>query len=252
MKISYCMHCGFKTKEKNHLCPMCHKPTKRIKEKININYHLPKMFPEQNRDVSLFYTCPKCQETMRGICFKCNRMGLLTISYHGKKAIVRQLNSLYDVYNEEEVNTILSQLSLDEKYLLYYQFSKTINNLAKRDNLKACVCIFVGFLMYLLSLQITLNYYAEYIVISYGSNAFGNAILTIFLLMGIFYLFDAVIVEKDFAKSIGIITGVVNFLYFIICLFCDISFKKAFYFGIIFIGISILLCVLYYFISKKR
>src|SRR5690554_3914912 len=155
MKISICDKCGLQTKIKHKICPLCHNKMRRSKPQNIIKANT----FNTNRDVEIFYTCIKCKSHVRSkICLKCNKVGLLTISYHQKTHIIKKLNSLFDIFTDLEVKEIVSQLSEAEKDLIYREFASTNAILNKRDPLKASVCFFVALLIYLMCLSIAFNY----------------------------------------------------------------------------------------------
>lgn len=242
MKIYRCTHCHFITKQKYQKCPLCQQTME--KNKGEIDYHLPNRLDNEKRDVKLYYTCIKCRrEGTNKICIHCNKIGLLSISYNGKSEIVKRLNSLFDLFTPAEVNTILSQITKEEKYFLYTQFASTQKMRVKKDPVKASVCFFVALLIYYTAISISFNYEEQ--IISIVSNAFGNATFTIFMVLGFYYLVNAPKVENEnVAGNIGTISGVIQFLYFLFCLFTEIAYEKAFLLGLI----SIVLTVIIYFI----
>ncbi|HHU56330.1 MAG TPA: hypothetical protein GXZ48_06565 [Acholeplasmataceae bacterium] len=240
MKISICDNCELTSKIKHKHCPLCFSKMRRSDGRP---YTVRENIVNNNRNVFLFYTCVKCKREMEGkICLLCNKVGLLTISYNGKTEIVKRLNYLSDKFTNEEIKEILSQLNIDEKHLIYRNLASTKKLENKKDPMKASVSFFVALLIYITCLEITIGSFENEVYISYISNTIGNGIFSIFILLGLLYLFNASKIEKEFTVGkIGLVSGILHFIYIIILIFFQLQFKPMLILGFIFIGLTFII-----------
>jgi hypothetical protein len=254
MKISVCQHCGFKTTENNKICPLCKNQTDRVEGNIpQYNINLPKSMPTDERDVKIGYLCYKCRKVSKNqVCLQCNVVGQFCIEYNKKRANIKRIDSLDEVYNEEEITKILQQLTEEEKHWIYHNFESSYQFFYKRDTSKALVCLVMGLIMYFIGLSIARNYAdGTLLIVSYFANAFGNGALSIFIVLSIWYLVDATNVEyKRVAGTVGIITGVVMVVYVAISMMLSFSFSKAIIYGFLAIVLSLLLNFVYFIIER--
>lgn len=254
MKISKCSHCNFKTNEKHNSCPICNNHMDYLIGNITYNPNLPQKLDMDNRDLKLYYYCNKCKNKgINKICLRCNHIGSLTIEYNEKQATINRIDSLYDVFTDNEVEYITQNLSDQEKNWIYHNFASSYRFFYKRDIPKTFVCFLLAIIMYSLCLSISTKYAStDLIIISYAANAFGNGILTIFMILGIWYLYDASSVEYESVPvTVALINGSTMFIYFLLSLFINLSFKVSFILGFIFILISIVIYLICFFINKK-
>src|SRR5690554_6017037 len=254
MKVSKCLNCNFKTKEKHKICPICKAEMKQTYGEVNYNPNLPERI-DVKADYKLYYFCYKCRsKSANKICLQGNVPGFLTLEYNEKTAIINYIESLDEVYDEDEVSFLAHNLTKQEKYWLYHNFDGSDRFFYRRDKNKAFACFLLAILMYSLCLTIATEYaLTELIIISYATNALANGFLAFFIILGTWYLIDASSVEYEKTPAIvGLIIGTGMFVYFLISLFLDLSFKHAFILGFIFIFLASLIYIIYYFINKKK
>lgn len=259
MKKKYiykCNHCGFEMNEYNKLCPLCGNETTKIEhEKLNINPTLPERLQNDNksRNVKMNYHCFKCKkDSLNKVCLDCNNVASLQIDYNGKKAIIKRINCLNDVYTKEETDEILKELTDQEKNYIYYNYQGAYRFFYKKDKTKAIVCFLFAIIFYCLFLDIALNMSEQtYYFMTYFFNCIGNFILVVMALLGIWYLKDATVVEFDKVPAkLAIVIGIPNIINLAYLIIKDCKIKETLISGWITIGISIIVYIIYLLVDK--
>lgn len=258
MKKNYiykCSHCGFETNEVNDKCPLCGHETKKIEhDKLEINPTLPKRLENNNsRKVKMTYYCFKCKkESLNNVCLDCNNVSSLMLEYNNKKAIIKRIDRLSDVYNEQEIDEILAELSNQEKNYIYYNYQNAYRFFYKKDKPKAITCFIFALIFYFLFLDIALNMNEkEIFFMTYFFNAIANFIIVVMGALGFWYLKDATVVEFEkvpakLAITIGI-PNIINLAYLIIK---DCKIKETLISGWVTIIISIIVYIIYLLVDK--
>lgn len=260
MKKNYiykCPKCGFETNEKNKTCPLCNTITeKQEHNKLNINPNLPERLEKhEKRDVQMSYYCFKCKKsTMNKVCLDCNNVSSLMIEYNNKKAIIKRIDRLSDVYEEDEITSILNQLTDQEKYYIYYNYQSAYRFFYKKDKTKAISCFIFAVVFYCLFLDITLNMSEQtYYFISYFFNIIANFILVVMGALGVWYLVDATTVEFDkVPMKLAIVIGIPNIINLGYLIIKDTTIKETLISGFITIIISIIAYVIYVLVEKRH
>lgn len=259
MKKNYiyeCPKCGFKTNEKNNTCPLCNTLTeKKEHPKLNINPTLPeRLESHKDRDVQMSYYCFKCKKsTLNKVCLDCNNVSSLMLEYHNKKAIIKRIDRLNDVYSDEEITYILNQLTDQEKYYIYYNYQNAYRFFYKKDKTKAIACFIFAIIFYCLFLDITLNMSEQtYYFVSYFFNIIGNFILVVMSALGFWYLFDATTVEfEKVPTKLAIVIGIPNIINLAYLIIKDTNIKETLISGLITIIISIIVYIIYLLVGKR-
>lgn len=259
MKQKYyeCEKCHFKTKEKNKKCPICNYDMKQKEGVIeHINPTLPeKITNEHHKNVNMGYYCFKCRKNMKTkVCLDCNNVGSMYIEYNNKKAIVKRIKHLTEVFDEEEINVINNDLTIEEKTYIYHNYENSYRFFYKKDSNKAIACFIFAILFYLVFLDITLNMNEQtYIFVSYIFNMISNTLFIILIFLGIWYLIDASNVEfLKIPAKIGILTIIPNIIQLALCIVKDGDIKFTLISGFISMFFSIILNIIYIFWEIKH
>ncbi len=255
--ISHCTYCDFKTNEKNKSCPICnHEMNYIFGEDIKDNPTLPeKISNENHKHIEMGYHCFKCRKKIKTkVCLDCNNVGSLYLEYASKKAIIKRINRLTDVYSQSEMDVILKELTPQEKMYIYHNYESAYKFFYKKDTNKSIACIVFAFIFYFVLLDITFNMNENsYLVASYLFNMLSNTILVVMLSLGVWYLIDATNVE--FAKipiKIGLLTFIPNLVQTMICIMRNASIKWMLISGYICMFITIVINVVYIIWELKR
>lgn len=256
-KIYICSSCGFETKEKNKTCPICGKEMKyEEKDFTECNPTLPKSFSNsEEKDVKLSYYCPTCRkESHQSICICCNTVCYLSIEYHKKKAIVPKIDHLSDVYNEDELKDMGYFLTQEEKNWIYHYYRGAHKFFYKRDKVKFGVFLFTALLMYFTCLEIFFYMQEkEYLFVGYFVNGLGNGLFLLFLILGIWYLFDASIVEfKKIPTQVALFVMVPMVMQIFLCIFLNVTSRFMFISGYIFMLLTAFIYFIYVCWWKKH
>lgn len=252
MKQKYyeCEKCHFKTKEKNKNCPICNSSMNQ-KEGIikHINPTLPeKISNEHHKNIKMGYYCFKCRKDMKTkVCLDCNNVGSLYVEYNNKKAIIKRIKHLNEIFNDEEINVINKDLNEHEKTYLYHNYENSYQFFYKKDSNKAIACFIFAIVFYLIFLDITFNMNEQtYIFVSYIFNMIANTLLIILLFLGIWYLIDASNVEfLKIPTKIGILSLIPNVIQLALCIVNDADIKYTLISGFIAIFFGVILNIIY-------
>ena len=258
MKKNYiyeCCHCGFQTNEKNKKCPLCENETKKIvHEKLDNVLNLPeKLEANSNRKVKVSYYCFKCRkESINKVCMDCNNVSSLMIEYNNKKAIIKRIDRLSDVFTPNEIDEILSELTIEEKNLIYLNYESAYRFFYKKDKPKAITCFIFAFIFYFLFLDIALNMSEQSIYfMSYFFNVIANFIFAIMILLGIWYLTNATVVEFDKVPAkLAIVISIPNIINLAYLIIMDCKIKEILISGWITLIFSFILYVIYILVAK--
>lgn len=260
MKKNYiykCVHCGFETNEFNKKCPLCGNDTEKIEhEKLNINPTLPKHIAiNNNRNVKMDYYCFKCKkESGNEVCLDCNNVSSLMLEYKNKKAIIKRINHLKDIYTDQEIDEILSELTTEEKNYIYFNYQNAYRFFYKKDKPKAITCFIFAIVFYFLFLDITLNMSEKtYYFMSYFFNVIGNFMIVVMGSLGIWYLVDATVVEfEKVPAKLAIIISIPNIINLAYLIIKDCKIKETLISGWITIIISIVIYTIYLLVGKMH
>ena len=256
MKLSQCSRCLFVTKEIHKTCPFCESKTMVIEGEAPIyDASLPQQIKPQLIIPRLEYFCNGCKKPITNyICVECNKQAQLRLLYNGKKAIIGRIESLKEVFTDDEIQDILPQLTHQEKYWIYHHLFLSDRFFYRRDTMKASVSFFVGIVMFFLGLMITTQYIdASDVFVAYFSNAFGNGFLTLFTIIGLWYLLNAGIVEyKKIPTEAAIITSLTFVSYVLLCIIRNFTYQVAFITGFLFIGINGFVYIIYLLLRRQK
>lgn len=253
MKKNYiykCIHCDFKTNEKNKKCPICNNEMEKVEgEKININPTLPdKITNEHHEDVEMGYYCFKCHKKMKTkVCLDCNNVGSLYIETNENRAIIKRINRLTDHYDNEEMQCILNELTEQEKVYIYHNYESAHRFFYKKDINKSIVCFIFALIFYFVFLDITFNMSEQnYIFVSYLFNTIANTMIITLMSLGVWYLLDATNVEfMKIPIKVGIITIIPNIIQLAFCIAKDCDITKTLISGFIAMGLSVVINIIY-------
>lgn len=261
MKIYICKKCKFKTREKNKLCPICKSEMKQEEGTISYNPNLPNVLKDNintndKKDaVKIYYYCPKENKKMKTrICLDCNNVGYLCIEYNEKQAYINRIDSLYDVYENDEVEVIANNLKEEEKYWLYHNFSSSYSFFYRRDKVKSIACILMGLIMFGLCFLLGADYIVkEMAFVSYIALGIGFGCLFVFTSLGIWYLIDASNVEyKGVQVPILIISLISMILFIITSIMFNLMFIGQLIFGLIYSLIASFSYLIYLYVKRKK
>lgn len=261
MKKTYiykCNHCGFETNEYNKKCPLCGNETTKIEHaKLNINPTLPERLNNNNnsRNVKMNYHCFKCKkDTLNKVCLDCNNVASLQIEYNNKKAIIKRINCLNEVFTNEEVTEILKELTEEEKNYIYFNYQDAYRFFYKKDKTKAIVCFLFSAIFYGLFLDIALNMSDEtYYFMTYFFNCIGNFIFVVMGALGFWYLKDATVVEfEKVPAKLAIVVGIPNILNLAYLIVKDCKIKETLISGWITLVLSIIIYIIYVLVDKHH
>lgn len=248
--ICKCNNCGFKTKEKNKKCPICDKDMDIIEGTVEeINPTLPeKISNEHHNDVEMGYYCFKCRKKIKTkVCIDCNNVGSLYLETNNNMQIIKRVNKLTDVYNENEMNTITKELNDQDKTYIYHNYESAYRFFYKKDVNKSIVCIIFAIIFYVVFLDIAFNMSEKsYLFVSYIFNMIANTMSIVLLSLGVWYLFDAT--NVDFLKipiKVALLTLIPNIIQLVICLIADLNMKYMLISGFIAMFITIIINVIY-------
>lgn len=258
MKKNYiykCSHCGFETNEVNDKCPLCGNETKKIEnDKLEINPTLPKRLENNDsRNVKMTYYCFKCKkESLNSVCLDCNNVSSLMLEYNNKKAIIKRIDRLSDVYNAQEIDEILKELSNQEKNYIYYNYQNAYRFFYKKDKQKAITCFIFAVIFYFLFLDMALNMNEkEIFFMTYFFNAIANFIIVVMGALGFWYLKDATVVEfEKIPAKLAIIIGIPNIINLAYLIIKDCKIKETLISGWVTIIISIIVYIIYLLVDK--
>lgn len=248
--ISKCKYCGFKTNEKNKKCPICnHEMVREEGNEININPTLPdKITNEHHKDVEMGYYCFKCRKKMKTkVCLDCNNVGSLYVETNENRAIIKRINHLTEHFDEEEMKSILSELTDQEKTYIYHNYESAHRFFYKKDINKSIVCIIFAFIFYFVFLDITFNMNEQnYLFVSYIFNMLSNTVGITLLSLGIWYLLDASNVEfMKIPIKVAIISFIPNIIQLAYCLAKNSNIKVMLISGFIALAISAIINIIY-------
>lgn len=248
--ICKCNNCGFKTKEKNKKCPICDKDMDIIEGTVEeINPTLPeKISNEHHNDIEMGYYCFKCRKKIKTkVCIDCNNVGSLYLETNNNMQIIKRVNKLTDVYNENEMNTITKELNDQDKTYIYHNYESAYRFFYKKDVNKSIVCIIFAIIFYVVFLDIAFNMSEKsYLFVSYIFNMIANTMSIVLLSLGVWYLFDAT--NVDFLKipiKVALLTLIPNIIQLVICLIADLNMKYMLISGFIAMFITIIINVIY-------
>jgi len=249
MKKNYiyrCIHCDFKTNEKNKTCPICNNEMKKEEGKIiNINPSLPdKITNEHHKNIEMGYYCFKCRKKMKTkVCLDCNNVGSLYLETNENRIIIKRINKLTAHYNEQEMDTILKELTDQEKVYIYHNYESAHRFFYKKDINKSIVCFLFALIFYFVFLDITFNMNEQgYMFVGYIFNAIANFMLTTLASLGVWYLIDATNVEfMKLPIKVGLITIIPNLVQLAVCIAKEFNISKTLISGFITVGVSIIL-----------
>lgn len=252
MKQKYCecLKCHFKTKEKNKKCPICNNVMQQKEGKLeHINPTLPeKLTNEHHKNVKMGYYCFKCRKDMKTkVCLDCNNVGSMYIEYNNKKAIIKRIKHLNEVFNEQEIDDINNDLTIQEKTYIYHNYENAYQFFYKKDSNKAVACFIFAIVFYLIFLDITFNMNEQtYIFVSYIFNMIANTMFLILVFLGIWYLIDASNVEfLKIPTKIGLFSLIPNIIQLAYCIVKDVDIKYTLISGFIAIIIGIIINIIY-------
>ena len=123
--ICKCVKCGFETKEKNKLCPICNNLMEIIPGNITeYNPTLPDKIDNTNHNqVEMGYYCFKCRSKKKTkVCIDCNNVCSLYVEVNQKRAIINRVKHLTDIFNEKEIDIICNELTDQEKVYIYHHY----------------------------------------------------------------------------------------------------------------------------------
>lgn len=248
--ICKCDKCGFKTKEKNKTCPICNTQMQVLEDKVlDLNPTLPeKIVNDNHKDIEMGYYCFKCRKKMKTkVCLDCNNVGSLYLEYNDKKAIIKRVNRLTDVFDNQEMDVILNELTDQEKVYIYHNYESSYRFFYKKDKNKSLVCFIFAIIFYLVLLDMTFNMKEQDIIfMSYVFNAIGNWFLLTLSTLGIWYLIDASNVEfMKIPVKVGVISLIPNLIQLAICLAKGLDMKMMLITGFIALFIGIICDVIY-------
>lgn len=258
--ICKCTKCGFKTKEKNELCPICNATMDIIEGQTdNLNPTLPNrldnsLSSDTKRDIELGYYCYKCRSKKKTkVCIDCNYVNHLYIEYNNKRAVINRTKRLSDIYNEEELDVISKQLTEQEKVYIYHNYEEAHRFFYKKDTPKAIACFVFALIFYFVLLDMTFNMNeSEFVFMSYLFNAMGNWLFLVLSIIGVWYLFDATNVEfKKVPASVGIIVGIPNVIQFGYALASNVNMKTTLITGFIAMFVSLITYIIYLIMVKQ-
>lgn len=252
-----CPDCGYLINEKLDFCPICNTKLQKEKgKKVTYNSSLPEvMKKDEKRPFTITYYCYACHKIIETkVCSICNTLAYLCINYHGKKALINKMDSLYDIFDPSEVEVIAKGLTKEEKDLIYHNFRSSPRFFYRKDTNKASVCLIIGIAIYALCLWVsTQNMTISNIVIAYITNVFGNSLAFIFLTMSIWYYFDAYSVEyKNVSTTLGILTAITGIIYLLLALLNNWNFQETLIYGAIHMGITIIIYIFILIIKGKK
>lgn len=252
MKAYECNQCHFQAQEKQKECPICNKEMQEIEKEISFDPNLPKQIPSQDRAVQLGYYCFTCKKVqMNQICLVDNNINSLCLLYNGKKAIIKRIHHLRDVFDEEEVLEISKQLTEQEKHWLYHHFAGAYRFFYRKDKNKAIVSFVMALVMYVFCFLIAANFAGgELHLLVPVFNGLANTMAFIFIVLGIWYLIDASQVEyAGIPKKVGILAMVFYLIYVVVAIVLELSFTDSYLFGG---GIFLLQSIVYLGLAKKE
>lgn len=255
--ICKCVKCGFETKEKNKLCPICNNLMEIIPGNITeFNPTLPDKIDNTNHNqVEMGYYCFKCRSKKKTkVCIDCNNVCSLYVEVNQKRAIINRVKHLTDIFNEKEIDIICNELNDQEKVYIYHHYESAYRFFYKKDTTKAVACfIFAAFFYYvLLDMAFNMNE-SQYVFMSYFFNAIGNWLFLVLSTLGIWYLFDATNVEfKHIPTKIAIIIGIPNLIQLGFSLANSSNIKEMLISGLIAMLISIIITIIYFMWERKH
>lgn len=255
MKIYKCSKCNFVTIEDNKVCPLCSSLVNIIEEETkNYSYADPEYINQEKKDTEFSYYCYKCKNySAKKVCMNCNIVGYLTISYKGKRYILNRISDLSEVYSKYEVDAILDDTSQHEKDYIYHNLDNNARFFYRVDKAKSSTAFFIGALLFILGFIISTSSFDKELIITYVANAFGNAMFSIFLFLGIWYLKNAYEVEEFKAPTfLGINALIIASIYVITATILRLTFVNGFLVGIIFLIINLVINYIYYRKMKNK
>lgn len=253
MKKNYiyeCIHCKFKTNEKNKKCPICNNEMEKKEGKeININPTLPNTITNDNHEkIEMGYYCFKCRKKMKTkVCLDCNNVGSLYIETNENRAIVKRIDHLTEHFDEEEMKNILNELTDQEKTYIYHNYESAHRFFYKKDINKSIVCFIFAFIFYFVFLDMTFNMNENnYLFVSYLFNMISNTMGISLLSLGVWYLLDASNVEfMKIPIKVVIISLIPNLIQLAFCIAKDSNIKLMLISGFIALVISAILNIIY-------
>lgn len=248
--ICKCNVCGFKTKEKNNRCPICNNEMEVIEGNLKeINPTLPeKISNDHHKDIEMGYYCYKCRKKIKTkVCIDCNNIGSLYIDTNNNMQVIKRINRLSDVYDSNEMNTIIKELNDQDKTYIYHNYESAYRFFYKKDINKSIVCMIFAIIFYVVFLDIAFNMSEKsYLFVSYIFNMIANTVSIVLLALSVWYLFDATNVEfLNIPIKIGLITIAPNIVQLALCIVFDFNLKYMLISGFITIVISIILNIIY-------
>ncbi len=255
--ICKCSNCGFETKEKNRLCPICNASMEIIPGNVvELNPTLPnKIDNSKHKNIEMGYYCFKCRSKKKTkVCIDCNNVCSLYLEVNGKRATINRIKHLTEVFDEKEMDSIINELSEQEKVYIYHNYESAYRFFYKKDVTKSLACFIFAFIFYYVLLDITFNMNdSEFVFMSYFFNALGNWIFLVLAILGIWYLLDATNVEfKNIPVKVAIVIGIPNLIQFGYALALDCNMKEMLISGFITMFITICIYILYFLWEQKH
>lgn len=255
--ICKCTSCGFKTSEKNKKCPICNESMEIIQDELN-NYNptLPEKIDNSNhQNIEMGYYCFKCRKEIKTkVCLDCNNVASLYVKNNNKRAVIKRINHLTDVFDKNEMQNILQELTEQEKVYIYHNYESAYRFFYKKDKTKAIVCLIFAFIFYAVFLDMAFNMNEQtYIFMSYIFNCIANTMLIILLSLSIWYLIDASNVEfMKIPVKVGIISFIPNLIQLAFCIAKGFDITWTLISGLIAFVVSVLLNIGYIFWEIKH
>lgn len=252
MKNKYyeCERCHFKVKEKNKKCPICNNNMmKKDGEIEHINPTLPeKIENSHHKEVEMGYYCYKCRKKMKTkVCLDCNNVGSLYLQYNNKRAIIKRIKHLNEMFTEKEIDIINNDITVQEKTYIYHNYESAYRFFYKKDSTKAIVCFIFTIIFYVVLLDMTFNMNENtYIFMSYIFNMVGNTLSLILIYLGIWYLVDASNVEfANIPTKLGIVSIIPNAIQLAYCIAKGVDIKTMLISGLIAFVVGIIFNTIY-------